>query len=169
MTLTWAPRASWFCPDSVGSATHQHLVPRYWQDCHSLPARSESVLGKFNSVNNQDVQEVIPVLLPTPPQLDGGIYGLPAYWKRKHLCHGTELPIEPVRDCEWRHGYNHNLPFSTKHVSRPSRRDTWRSPPAGRNQTVIVWILDFERLAVERVPAISGRLRCDPTVANLAL
>jgi len=58
-------------PDSVGSATHPHLVVGagkegtiYLVDCDSM--------GQFNVATNQIVQ--------TLPKVMGGIWGVPAYW-----------------------------------------------------------------------------------------
>jgi len=79
-------------PDSVGSATHQHLVLATGKIA-ILYLLDQISLGKFNSVNNQDVQEVIPVPPPNTTQLDGGIYGLPAYWNGNIYVTGQNFPL----------------------------------------------------------------------------
>jgi hypothetical protein len=79
-------------PDSVGSATHQHLVLATGKIA-ILYLLDQISLGKFNSVSNQDVQEVIPVPPPNTTQLDGGIYGLPAYWNGNIYVTGQNFPL----------------------------------------------------------------------------
>ncbi len=73
-------------PNSVASTAHPHLALAtgkvsilYLLDI-SQPNPGQTKMGKFNASTNQDVQEVIPVPPPNTTQLDGGIFGSPAYW-----------------------------------------------------------------------------------------
>src|SRR5260370_16873947 len=50
-------------------------------------------MGKFNSGSNKDVQEVIPVPPPNTTQLDGGNYGVPAYWNGNIYTTGQNFPL----------------------------------------------------------------------------
>jgi len=79
-------------PDAVGSTTHQHLLLGTGKVA-ILYLLDQTNLGKFNSVSNQDVQEVIPVPPPNTTQLDGGIYGLPAYWNGNIYVTGQNFPL----------------------------------------------------------------------------
>jgi len=65
-------------PDSVGSGTHPHLLLASGKP-GSLFLLDRDNLGKFNSVLNQDVQEVS-VKPNTSFQILGGFFGQPAYW-----------------------------------------------------------------------------------------
>ena len=79
-------------PDAVGSSTHQHLLLGTGKVA-ILYLLDQTNLGKFNSVTNQDVQEVIPVPPPNTTQLDGGNYGVPAYWNGNIYTTGQNFPL----------------------------------------------------------------------------
>jgi hypothetical protein len=65
-------------PDSVGSSAHPHLVLATGKPGY-LFLLDQTNLGRFNSVLNQDVQEV-GVLPNTQFSLGAGVFGQPAYW-----------------------------------------------------------------------------------------
>lgn len=65
-------------PDSVGSAAHPHLLLASGKPGYLFLLDRDN-LGKFNSVLNQDVQEVS-VQPNTTFQIVGGFFGQPAYW-----------------------------------------------------------------------------------------
>jgi hypothetical protein len=79
-------------PDAVGSTAHQHLLVGTGKVA-ILYVLDQTNLGKFNSVSNQDVQEVIPVPPPNTTQLDGGNYGIPAYWNGNIYTTGQNFPL----------------------------------------------------------------------------
>jgi hypothetical protein len=86
-------------PDAVASAAHQHLALAtgkvgilYLLDI-SQPNPGQTKMGKFNSVSNQDVQEVIPVPPPNTTNLDGGIFGSAAYWNGNLYVTGVNYPL----------------------------------------------------------------------------
>src|SRR5438128_9392802 len=54
-------------------------------------------MGKFNSGSNKDVQEVIPVPPPNTTQLDGGNYGVPAYWNGNIYTTGQNFPLSQFK------------------------------------------------------------------------
>jgi hypothetical protein len=100
-------------------------------------------LGKFNSTTNQDVQEVIPVPPPNTTQLDGGIYGLPAYWNGMIYSTGQNFPLS-------------QFSIATGVIATPqSANSANRFPPRGAIPAVsasgstngIVWILDLSAWA----------------------
>ncbi len=64
-------------PDAAGSSAHPHLAIATGKTGF-LYLLDQSNLGKFNSVSNQDVQEV-PVQ-SNSTQIVGGIFGQPAFW-----------------------------------------------------------------------------------------
>ncbi len=78
-------------PDAVGSPAHPHLLIGTGKVA-ILYLLDQANLGQFNSVN-QDLQEVIPVPPPNTTQLDGGIYGLPAYWNGNIYVTGQNFPL----------------------------------------------------------------------------
>jgi len=51
-------------------------------------------MSKFHSGSNQDVQEVVPVPPPNTTNLDGGIFGLPAYWNGNIYVTGVAYPLQ---------------------------------------------------------------------------
>jgi hypothetical protein len=65
-------------PDSVGSSAHPHLVVATGKPGY-LFLLDQTNLGRFNSVINQDVQEV-GVFPNTQFSLLGGVFGQAAYW-----------------------------------------------------------------------------------------
>ncbi len=125
-------------PDAVGSTAHQHLVLATGKVA-ILYLLDQTNLGKFNSVSNQDVQEVIPVPPPNTTQLDGGIYGLPAYWNGNIYVTGQNFPLS-------------QFGIANGAMATPqSAVSTNRFPPRGATPAVsasgttngIVWILDL--------------------------
>jgi hypothetical protein len=79
-------------PDSVGSSAHPHLALATGKIA-ILYLLDQTNMGKFHSSSNQDVQEAIPVPPPNTTQLDGGIYGLPAYWNGYIYSTGQSFPL----------------------------------------------------------------------------
>ena len=86
-------------PDSVASAAHPHLALAtgkiailYLLDI-SQASPGQTKMGRFNSSTNNDVQEVIPVPPPNTTQLDGGNYGVPAYWNGNIYTTGQNYPL----------------------------------------------------------------------------
>jgi hypothetical protein len=79
-------------PDAVGSSSHQHLLLGTGKIA-ILYLLDQTNLGKFNSGSNLDVQEVIPVPPPNTTQLDGGNYGMPAYWNGNIYTTGQNFPL----------------------------------------------------------------------------
>jgi len=125
-------------PDAVGSAAHQHLLLGTGKVA-ILYLLDQTNLGKFNSVSNLDVQEVIPVPPPNTTQLDGGIYGLPAYWNGNIYVTGQNFPLS-------------QFTIANGAMATPqSANSTNTFPPRGAIPTVsasgatngIVWILDL--------------------------
>jgi len=125
-------------PDSVGSATHQHLVLATGKIA-ILYLLDQISLGKFNSGSNQDVQEVIPVPPPNTTQLDGGIYGLPAYWNGNIYVTGQNFPLSQFTIA--------NGAMSTTQSAVSSNtfppRGAIPAVSANGNTNGIVWILDL--------------------------
>jgi hypothetical protein len=96
-------------------------------------------MGKFNSGSNLDVQEVIPVPPPNTTQLDGGIYGLPAYWNGNIYTTGQSFPLS-------------QFTISNSVIATPQfAKSTNKFPPRGATPAVsasgntngIVWVLDL--------------------------
>jgi len=86
-------------PGSVGSAAHPNLAVAtgkvailYLLDI-GAPAPGGTKMGKFNSSSNNDVQEVVPVPPPNTTLLDGGNYGVPAYWNGNIYTTGQNFPL----------------------------------------------------------------------------
>ena len=86
-------------PSSVGSAAHPNLAIAtgkvailYLLDI-GTPAPGGTKMGKFNSSSNNDVQEVVPVPPPNTTLLDGGNYGVPAYWNGNIYTTGQNFPL----------------------------------------------------------------------------
>lgn len=79
-------------PDAVGSTAHPHLLLGTGKVA-ILYLLDQTNMGRFNSGSNLDVQEVIPVPPPNTTQLDGGIYGLPAYWNGNIYVTGQSFPL----------------------------------------------------------------------------
>jgi len=125
-------------PDAVGSAAHPHLLIGTGKVA-ILYLLDQTNLGKFNAVTNQDVQEVIPVPPPNTTQLDGGIYGLPAYWNGNIYVTGQNFPLS-------------QFTIANGAMATPqSSVSTNTFPPRGAIPTVsasgttngIVWVLDL--------------------------
>jgi len=132
-------------PDSVASAAHPHLALAtgkiailYLLDI-SQPAPGQTKMGKFNSGSNLDVQEVIPVPPPNTTQLDGGIYGLPAYWNGNIYSTGQSFPLS-------------QFTISNGVIATPQLVNSTNTfPPRGAIPAVsasgttngVVWILDL--------------------------
>jgi hypothetical protein len=64
-------------PDSVGSPAHPHLMVATGKPGF-LYLLDQTNLGKYNSVANQDLQEV--EVFPDTTGIIGGMFGPPAYW-----------------------------------------------------------------------------------------
>src|SRR3984893_18341699 len=79
-------------PDSVGSAAHPHLALATGKIA-ILFLLDQANMGKLHSSTNNDVQEVIPVPPPNTTQLDGGNYGVPAYWNGNIYTTGQNFPL----------------------------------------------------------------------------
>ncbi len=125
-------------PDSVGSAAHPHLAIATGKIA-ILYLLDQNNMGKFNSLANQDVQEVIPVPPPNTTQLDGGIYGVPAYWNGNIYSTGQSFPLS-------------QFTISNGVIATPQFADSPNLfPPRGATPAVsasgntngIVWILDL--------------------------
>ena len=90
-------------PDSVASAAHPHLALAtgkiailYLLDI-SQASPGQTKMGQLNSGSNLDVQEVIPVPPPNTTQLDGGNYGVPAYWNGNIYTTGQNFPLSQFK------------------------------------------------------------------------
>ena len=125
-------------PDSVGSTAHPHLLLGTGKVA-ILYLLDQTNMGRFNSGSNLDVQEVIPVPPPNTTQLDGGIYGLPAYWNGNIYVTGQNFPLS-------------QFTIASGVIATPqSANSPNRFPPRGAIPAVsasgttngIVWILDL--------------------------
>jgi hypothetical protein len=125
-------------PDSVGSAAHPHLALATGKIA-ILFLLDQNNMGKFHSLSNADVQEVIPVPPPNTTQLDGGNYGVPAYWNGNIYTTGQNYPLSQFKIA------NGNIATPQFAVSAN------RFPPRGATPAVsasgatngIVWVLDL--------------------------
>jgi hypothetical protein len=79
-------------PDSAGSAAHPHLALATGK-ISIVYLLDQNNMGKFNSLTNNDVQEVIPVPPINTTLDDGGNYGLPAYWNGNIYNTGQNFPL----------------------------------------------------------------------------
>jgi hypothetical protein len=79
-------------PDAVGSAAHPHLAIATGKIA-ILYLLDRDNMGRFNNGSNLDVQEVIPVPPPNTTQLDGGNYGVVAYWNGNIYSTGQSFPL----------------------------------------------------------------------------
>jgi len=125
-------------PDSVGSAAHPHLALATGKIA-ILYLLDQTNLGKFNSSSNQDVQEVIPVPPPNTTQLDGGLYGLPAYWNGFIYTTGQNFPVSQFRISN---GSMATPQFAVSSNQFPPRGAT-PSVSANGNTNGVVWVLDL--------------------------
>jgi len=129
-------------PDSVGSAAHPHLAIAtgkvailYLLDADPVKTN----MGKFNSSTNNDVQEVIPVPPPNTTQLDGGNYGIPAYWNGNIYTTGQNYPLSQFTIA--------NGIIATPQAATSSNvfppRGAIPGVSASGNTNGVVWILDL--------------------------
>jgi len=125
-------------PDSVGSTAHPHLLLGTGKVA-ILYLLDQTNMGRFNSGSNLDVQEVIPVPPPNTTQLDGGIYGLPAYWNGNIYVTGQNFPLS-------------QFTIASGVIATPQSANSSNTfPPRGAIPAVsasgatngIVWILDL--------------------------
>jgi hypothetical protein len=103
------------------------------------PAPSGTTMGKFNSTSNNDVQEVIPVPPPNTTLLDGGNYGLPAYWNGNIYTTGQNFPLSQFQIAN---GVIATPQFAKSSNTFPPRGGT---PAVSANGATngVVWILDL--------------------------
>ena len=139
-------------PDSVASAAHPHLALAsgkvailYLLDIAAIDAQHPVRMGKFNSSTNNDVQEVItcttPSNCPNTTLLDGGNYGVPAYWNNNIYITGQNYPLSQFTIA------NGSASISTPQAAKSNNT----FPPRGATPVVsasgttngIVWILDL--------------------------
>jgi hypothetical protein len=129
-------------PDSVGSTAHPHLAIAtgkvailYLLDADPVKTN----MGKFNSSTNNDVQEVIPVPPPNTTQLDGGNYGIPAYWNGNIYTTGQNFPLSQFTIA--------NGIIATPQAATSSNvfppRGAIPGVSASGNTNGVVWILDL--------------------------
>jgi len=125
-------------PDAVGSTAHPHLLLATGKIA-ILYLLDQTNMGKFTSGSNNDVQEVIPVPPPNTTQLDGGNYGVPAYWNGNLYTTGQNYPLSQFSIA--------NGVISTPQAATSSNT----FPPRGAVPAVsangatngIVWVLDL--------------------------
>jgi hypothetical protein len=129
-------------PDAVGSSTHQHLLIGTGKIA-ILYLLDQTNLGRFNSGSNLDLQEVIPVPPPNTTQLDGGNYGVPAYWNGNIYTTGQNFPLS-------------QFAIANGVMATPQSANSANTfPPRGAIPTIsasgttngIVWILDLSAWA----------------------
>lgn len=125
-------------PDTVGSVAHPHLLIATGKIA-VLYLLDQTNMGRFNSGGNLDVQEVIPVPPPNTTQLDGGIYGIPAYWNGNIYVTGQNFPLSQFKISN---GNITTPQFATSSNLFPSRGAT---PAVSASDTTngIVWVLDL--------------------------
>jgi len=125
-------------PDTVGSTAHPHLAIATGKVA-ILYLLDQTNMGKFNSSINKDLQEVVPVPPPNTTLLDGGNYGLPAYWNGNIYTTGQNFPLSQFQ-------------ISNGTISTPqSAKSTNTFPPRGAIPSVsangaaggVVWIIDY--------------------------
>jgi hypothetical protein len=125
-------------PDAVGSAAHPHLALATGKVA-ILYLLDQNSMGKFNSTTNNDVQEVIPVPPPNTTQLDGGIYGLPAYWNGNIYTTGQNFPLSQFTIA--------NGVIATPQLAKSTNlfppRGATPGVSASGNTNGVVWILDL--------------------------
>jgi len=96
-------------------------------------------MGKFTASSNSDVQEVVPVPPPNTTLLDGGNYGLPAYWNGNIYTTGQNFPLSQFQIANGVIA----TPQSAKSANMfPPRGGT---PAVSANGTTggVVWIIDY--------------------------
>ncbi len=130
-------------PDSVGSATHQHLAVATGKVA-ILYLLDQTNMGKNHSSFNNDVQEVVPVPPPNTTLLDGGNYGNIAFWATgantgNIYTTGQNFPLSQFQ-------------ISNGTISTPQAATSTNTfPPRGGVPSVsangtaggVVWIVDF--------------------------
>jgi hypothetical protein len=125
-------------PDSVGSAAHPHLALATGKIA-VLFLLDQTNMGRFHSGSNLDVQEVIPVPPPNTTQLDGGNYGVPAYWNGNIYTTGQNYPLSQFKIA------NGNIAapqFAVSSNTFPARGATPAVSASGTTNG-IVWVLDL--------------------------
>jgi len=139
-------------PNSVGSGAHPHLLLATGKPGY-LFLLDRDHLGTFNSVLNQDVQEV-PVLPNTQFKIGGGVFGSPAYWNGNiYVAANTDF---------LKHFTISNGTISATPVSQSAgpynRRGT--SPSVSANGTTggIVWAVDISGYPSASTPAAPATL-----------
>ena len=125
-------------PDSVGSTAHPHLALSTGKIA-VLFLLDQANMGKFNSGGNLDVQEVIPVPPPNTTQLDGGNYGVPAYWNGNIYTTGQNYPLSQFKISN---GSMATPQFAVSSNTFPSRGATPGVSASGTTNG-IVWVLDL--------------------------
>jgi hypothetical protein len=129
-------------PDAVGSTAHQHLLIGTGKIA-ILYLLDQTNMGRLHSGSNLDLQEVIPVPPPNTTQLDGGNYGVPAYWNGNIYTTGQNFPLS-------------QFTIANGVVATPqSSVSTNTFPPRGAIPAVsasgttngIVWVLDLSAWA----------------------
>jgi hypothetical protein len=125
-------------PDSVGSSAHPHLALATGKIA-ILYLLDQTNMGKFNSGSNKDVQEVIPVPPPNTTQLDGGNYGVPAYWNGNIYTTGQNFPLSQFTISN---GTIATPQFAVSSNMFPARGATPAVSASGTTNG-IVWVLDL--------------------------
>jgi len=125
-------------PDSVGSAAHPHLAIATGKIA-ILYLLDRNNMGKFNNNSNQDVQEVIPVPPPNTTQLDGGNYGVLAYWNGNIYSTGQSFPLSQFKISN---GSIATPQFATSPNTFPPRGAVPAVSASGTTNG-IVWVLDL--------------------------
>ncbi len=125
-------------PDAVGSTAHPHLALATGKIA-ILYLLDQTNLGKIGSSSNQDVQEVIPVPPPNTTQLDGGNYGVPAYWNGNIYTTGQNYPLSQFTISN---GVIATPQFAKSSNTFPPRGATPAISASGTSNG-IVWVLDL--------------------------
>ena len=125
-------------PDAVGSTAHPHLALATGKVA-ILYLLDQTNLGKFNSSSNQDVQEVIPVPPPNTTNLDGGNFGVTAYWNGNIYTAGVNFPLSQFQISN---GTISTPQFAQSNNLFPLRGATPVVSASGTTNG-IVWILDL--------------------------
>ncbi len=125
-------------PDSVGSAAHPHLLLATGKIA-ILYLLDQTNMGKLHSGSNLDVQEAIPVPPPNTTQLDGGNYGVPAYWNGNIYTTGQNFPLSQFKISN---GTIATPQFAVSNNTFPPRGATPAVSATGTTNG-IVWVLDL--------------------------
>jgi hypothetical protein len=125
-------------PDAVGSAAHPHLALATGKVA-ILYLLDQTNLGKFNSSTNNDVQEVVPVPPPNTTLLDGGNYGIPAYWNGNIYTTGQNFPLSQFQIS----GGVLATPQSAKSANNFPPRGAIPAVSANGSTAGVVWIIDY--------------------------